>query len=146
MRNVSCYAGVAEQAFHLHFCGFSLISLVQVVKCIPMYFRYLHLHTYMSKRVSVYICISIYHHTDYHYQYEVGSYKSEIQQMCIAGPISGIASKLTENINRLLFPPRYQHVENVSYLTIGTKLKEKKRVAKSFRLKKFKDFFLPFQI
>lgn len=60
MRRVRYYAGIAEQAFHIHLCGFSFISLVQVVKCIPMYFRHLHLHTYISKIVYIYIYMHLY--------------------------------------------------------------------------------------
>lgn len=54
----------------------------------------------------------------------------------------GIASKLVENIERLLFAPKYQHFENSAYLATDTKYKEKRIVAKSFRLEKLKDFFL----
>jgi len=57
---------------------------------------------------------------------------------------SRIASKLAENVNRLLFCPKYQHFENSTYSATDRKYKEKRIVAKSFRLRKLKDVF-PFQ-
>lgn len=62
---------------------------------------------------------------------------------------SGVASKLAENINRLLSPlppPKYQHFENSAYLAEYIKYKEKKYSCQIFQVGKVGRFFSPFKI